>query len=62
MSYNTNDTYDDASYKLFNNLDLDNDNRVDVNLVENNLVIGAISVNKVPYPWGPAIAEVRIWQ
>ncbi len=60
--YNVNDTYDDAVYKLLNNLDLNSNGKIDVNLVENNLVIGAISVNKVPYPWGPAIAEVRIWQ
>ncbi len=61
-SYDANDTYDDAAYQLFNNLDLDNDGRLDVNLLENDLIIGAISVSKVPYPWGPAIAEVRVWQ
>ena len=62
ISYNANDTYDDAMYKLMSNLDLDGDGRVDINLVKNNLVVNAISVHKVPYPWGPAIAEVRVWQ
>ncbi|MBR9690570.1 hypothetical protein GOV08_02695, partial [Candidatus Woesearchaeota archaeon] len=61
-SYNINDTYDDAMYNLMKNLDLDRDGRIDINLVENNLVINAISLHKVPYPWGPAIAEVRVWQ
>ena len=62
VSYNVNDTYDDAVFKLLDSIDLDGDRKADVNLVDNNLVIGAISVNKVPYPWGPAIAEVRVWQ
>lgn len=62
VRYNNNDTYDDAVFKLLDSIDLDGDRRVDVNLEDNNLVIGAISVNKVPYPWGPAIAEVRVWQ
>lgn len=62
FSYDANDTYDDAMFKLMSNLDLDNDGKIDVNLINNNLVVNAISVQRVPYPWGPAIAEVRVWQ
>jgi hypothetical protein len=61
-SYDVNDTYDDAMYKLLDNLDFDNDGRIYVNIKESNLIVGAISVGKVPYPWGPAIAEVRVWR
>ena len=49
-------------YHLMLDLDLDEDGRLDIDLVDNNLVVDAISIHKVPYPWGPAIAEVRIWQ
>ncbi|NTV23087.1 MAG: VWA domain-containing protein [Nanoarchaeota archaeon] len=60
--YDPEDTYDDAMYKLLDNLDFDNDGRIFVNIQESNLIVGAISVGKVPYPWGPAIAEVRVWR
>ncbi len=59
---NTNDTYDDAMFNLLDNLDFDDDGRIYVNIEESDLVVGAISVGKVPYPWGPAIAEVKVWR
>ncbi len=62
ISYDANDTYDDAMYNLLDNLDFDDDGRIYVNIKESNLVVGAISVGKIPYPWGPAIAEVRVWK
>ena len=62
LVYNQNDTYDDAMYRLLSQLDFDSDGRIFVNLKKNGLIIDAISVHKVPYPWGPAIAEVRVWQ
>jgi len=62
ISYDVNDTYDDAMYNLLDNLDFDNDGRIYVNIEEQNFVIGAISVGKIPYPWGPALAEVRVWR
>lgn len=61
-TYDKNDTYDDAMYNLLSNLDFDKDGRIYVNINEENFVIGAISVGKIPYPWGPAIAEVRVWK
>ena len=62
ISYDANDTYDDAMFNLLDNLDFDDDGRIYVNIKESNLVVGAISVGKVPYPWGPAIAEVKVWR
>jgi hypothetical protein len=62
IDYDQNDTYDDAMFKLLDNLDFDNDGRIYVDLEEKNFVIGAISVGKISYPWGPAIAEVRVWK
>lgn len=62
ISYDANDTYDDAMFRLMDQLDFDDNGKIFVNLDENNFIINAISVQKVPYPWGPAIAEVRIWQ
>ncbi|MBN2368321.1 hypothetical protein JXC34_04840 [Candidatus Woesearchaeota archaeon] len=62
ISYDANDTYDDAMYNLMDNLDFDDDGRIYINMDENDLVIGAISVGMIPYPWGPAIAEVRVWR
>ncbi|MBR9676291.1 hypothetical protein GOV05_04750 [Candidatus Woesearchaeota archaeon] len=62
IGYDQNDTYDDAMYKLMDQLDFDNDGRIFVDLGENDLVVNSISIMKIPYPWGPAIAEVRIWQ
>ncbi|MBU0757651.1 MAG: hypothetical protein KKF44_06280 [Nanoarchaeota archaeon] len=61
-SYDKNDTYDDAVYRLLDFLDLDDNGRIFVDLEEKNFVIGALSVGKIPYPWGPAITEVRVWK
>jgi len=61
-SFDPVDTYDDAMYRLLLQLDLDDDGRIFVDLEEHHFVIGAISVGKIPYPWGPAIAEVRTWR
>ncbi len=62
IDYDANDTYDDAMFNLLDNLDFDDDGRIYVNIKEQNLIVGAISVGKVPYPWGPAISEVRVWR
>ncbi|MEM2130907.1 MAG: VWA domain-containing protein [Candidatus Woesearchaeota archaeon] len=59
--YDLNDTYDDAMFQLLSNLDFDKDGRIFINIKENDLIVGAISVGKVPYPWGPAIAEIRVF-
>ncbi|MFH2020569.1 MAG: hypothetical protein ABIJ34_04095 [archaeon] len=62
IDYDGNDSIDYAAYQLFRGLDYDNDGRIFVNIAQYNLVVNAISVSKIPYPWGPAIAEVRVWK
>lgn len=62
IGYDHEDTYDDAMFKLMSQLDFNSDGRIFVNLDENNLIINSISIMKIPYPWGPTIAEVRIWK
>ena len=42
--------------------DFDDDGKIYVDLDENDLVINSISIMKIPYPWGPSVAEVRVWQ
>ena len=61
IDYDQNDTYDDAMFNLLDNLDFDDNGKIFVNIEENDLVIGAIAIGKIPYPWGPAITEVRVW-
>jgi len=60
IDYAVNDSIDAAAYQLFDNLDFDDDGEVFVNI--DNLIVSAISVQRVPYPWGPAIAEVQVWK
>ena len=60
--YDQNDSIDSATFQLFDNLDYDDDGRIYVNIDEYNLVVNAISVQQIPYPWGPALAEVRVWR
>ena len=62
IEYFENDTYDDAMYRLLDNLDYDDDGKIFLNLESYDFQISAISVGKIPYPWGPAITEVRVWK
>ncbi len=62
VTYDHNDTIDNSVYQLLSQLDFDKDGRLQVKLNENNLQIEAFWVPKVPYMWGPSIAEVRVWQ
>lgn len=61
-TYDTDDATDEAAYRLFQNLDLDDDGYIDVRLDESNLMLDFLSVSDVPSMWGPAILEVRVWQ
>jgi hypothetical protein len=61
IDYNTNDTLQEAAYQLFEQLDFDDDYRVDVNFDDMNLFINSFLVPGVPSMWGPAIVEARIW-
>lgn len=60
--FDWNDTYDDAMHTLLDNLDFDNDGRIYVNIEEKNFFVGAISIGKIPYPWGPATVKVKVWK
>ncbi|MBN2111629.1 hypothetical protein JW707_00870, partial [Candidatus Woesearchaeota archaeon] len=60
-TYSTNDALDDATYRLFSNLDFDGDGKLEVSLDENNIDLDTLTVSDVPSLWGPAIVEVRIW-
>ncbi|MBN1502428.1 hypothetical protein JW930_02710 [Candidatus Woesearchaeota archaeon] len=62
MGYDLNDSIDSAAFQLFDSLDYDDDGRLYVNIDAYNLRVSAISVQQIPYPWGPAIAEVRVWR
>ncbi len=61
ISFDSDDAYDVAAYRLFTNLDLDNDGKLFVNLKAEDLEIVITSVESVPYLWGPSILEVRVW-
>ena len=61
-TYDTDDATDEAAYRLFQNLDLDNDGYLEVRLDENNLMLDFLSISEIPSMWGPAILEVRVWQ
>lgn len=62
ISYDLSDTIDVSAYSLFKNLDLDDDGRVFIKFVENDLEIYLMSIPKVPYMWGPSIMEIRLWK
>jgi hypothetical protein len=61
ISYDPEDTLHLAAYQLFDQLDFDDDNRVDINFNDMNLFIRSFLVPGVPSMWGPIIAEARIW-
>lgn len=60
-SYDPNDAYDVAAYRLFEKLDLNNDGRLFVNLESQDLEIVITSVESVPFLWGPSVMEGRVW-
>ncbi|MFC1648093.1 VWA domain-containing protein [Nanoarchaeota archaeon] len=62
ISYNTVDAYDVATYSILSGLDFDNDGRVFVDFMEEDLEVVVTLISQVPYLWGPAIAEVNAWE
>jgi len=61
-TYDTNDALDNAVFKLFSNLDIDKDGKLEVNIDSSNLEVNTLTISKVPSLWGPAIIEVRVWE
>jgi len=62
IDYSIDDSISVAVYDLLNKIDFDKDGRIDINIQEEDLEIEAIWVTQIPYLWGPAIVEVRLWQ
>ena len=62
ISYDEDDSISKAVYELLENLDFDLDGRIDIDIEAQDLEIEALWVSQVPYLWGPAIVEVRVWQ
>ncbi len=60
--YDSVDAYDIAAYGIFNALDFDDDGRLLFNFVSEDLEIFVNVVTGIPYLWGPAIVEARVWQ
>ncbi|MBW2992659.1 hypothetical protein KY345_05575 [Candidatus Woesearchaeota archaeon] len=61
LSFDATDTMHIAAYQLFDQLDFNDDYKVDVNFNELNLYIKGFLVPGIPSMWGPSIIETRIW-
>jgi hypothetical protein len=57
-----NDAYNIAVFDLLSPLDLDNDGRVFVNLISEDLEIIVSVVDRIPYLWGPSLMRMEVWQ
>ena len=51
-----------ALCKLFEQLDFNNDGKLFITFDASNLDIVTNSMGKIPYMWGPIVAEVRVWR
>jgi len=61
-SYDSQDAAHVAMFNLLQILDLDGDNRSDINIGGNDLVVVSAPIGQIPFLWGPAITEVKTWQ
>lgn len=60
VSYNENDAYDSAMYKLLNQLDPEKQGSIIVDLQASDLEITLTTIGSIPYLWGPSIATVEV--
>lgn len=60
--YNQDDSYDVAMYDLLDYMDYNNNGRVFMDFEEDDLSINIKTIDHIPYLWGPAVAEVRVWR
>jgi hypothetical protein len=63
--YDKEDALDAVMYNLLSVLDVDEGNnkgKVDISINENDLQIDDQTISTIPYLWGPAILEVRVWK
>jgi len=62
VEYDINDSIDVAVYALLDVLDFNDDNRSNINFLDNNIDLDSYLYTEVPSLWGPTIAEVHVWQ
>ncbi len=62
ISFDPSDSIDQAVHELLANLDFDGNGKINIDIEQEDLEIEALWVSQVPYLWGPAILEVRLWQ
>lgn len=62
FSFDVNDSIDQATYSLFNNLDIDNNGKLYVNFNQNGFDVNTMFIKDIPYLWGPTLIEARTWQ
>lgn len=60
--YTPDDAMDDAIFRLLKVLDFDGNGLLDVKFEADDLGVGISSLSSVPSLWGPAVADVRVWQ
>lgn len=58
--YNQNDAIQTATFKLLEQLDLDNNNKIDVNLNSQSLQISPLQIKGIPFLWKTEI-QTRTW-
>ena len=61
-AYNLNNALDVVMYDLLSNFDIDSDGFVDISISEEDLEVEAQTIEEIPFLWGPALIEVRIWR
>ncbi len=61
VSYNANDAIDVAIYNLFNLLDADNDDRIDIKLSQQGLGVSSVEVEGIPFTWSSEV-QIRAWR
>ncbi|MGV8086044.1 MAG: hypothetical protein ACP5N1_00280 [Candidatus Woesearchaeota archaeon] len=66
QTYNVNsnftDAYDYAAYRIFKQLDIDDDGRIIVSLAQEDLEVVVLTVGGLPYMWGPSLIRLEVWQ
>lgn len=55
------DALDDMVERLLDKLDADGDGQIGIKLTQDNLDIKEVSVENVPFLWGPSIFTLKVW-
>ncbi|MBW2965605.1 VWA domain-containing protein, partial [Candidatus Woesearchaeota archaeon] len=61
IDYDNEDSIDTTVYEILSNLDFDDNGKINVNIAEEDLTIDVLYVSEMPFLWGPAIFEVKVW-